>query len=225
MARREYNVKSDVFPSGLVFYAPMSQGDLTDHISGNSLVIANPNKVTWDSDNGMYRVQKDTKANEMYWSVDLTLNMEATAEQNYTMYCWAQRLNTNQFQNYPMFFIIGSYRQSDTFNPSCFSMKFEDTVARELVQAHITRKNGTVGNFITYHDDTLDNYYNENLASTTRHYCNNWVNDNWAKVAVNPQRHANDTNIAILVSNIMIFNRALSDSELIYLSTNFTNWL
>lgn len=235
MSKRHYNIEqggwNPLTDPTLIFYAPMSNGDLTDHISGNSLTMVNQSKVTWDSNVGMYRVQKETKANEMYWSVNLRYDAttnpygcQATSAQNYTMYCWGKRLSTSYY-NYPMFFIIGSYRSNTTFNPSCMSMRQENSTAREMIQAHITRKSDTVGNFMTYHNDTLDKFYDENLASNTRHYCNNWVTDNWERVGLNPYRDGNDSSIQIYVSNIMIFSRALTDDEIIFLSTNFTDWL
>jgi hypothetical protein len=55
--RREHNVEQsyvDWLKSlGCVVYLPLTEGDLQDKISGNTLVVNN-NRVTWDNNVGMY---------------------------------------------------------------------------------------------------------------------------------------------------------------------------
>lgn len=232
MARRHYNIESDNFPKGLIFYAPMNQGDLTDHISGNDLQGYDSNKVQWDSSVGMYKVIKQAQADEMNWNVNLLYNattnpngLQLIADQNYTVYAYCQRLTTTT-NNYPPYAILGTYATSDTFNPGLQSMRVEANIGtRELLLGRVYRRINRNTEWITIYNGAV-NIYNTEVNAGARHNPANWVQTNYTKVAVNPKRGQYDpANINIYISNIMIFNRALSDDELIFLSTNFTNWL
>lgn len=45
--------------SDLVFYAPLTNGDLTDHVSGTVATQDNNTTIEWDSDKGMYYLTSD----------------------------------------------------------------------------------------------------------------------------------------------------------------------
>lgn len=48
------------FPENLVFWAPLTQGDLSDHISGEVGVSSSGCSATWDSGEGMYLLSAAT---------------------------------------------------------------------------------------------------------------------------------------------------------------------
>ena len=57
--RREHLSSTRVLPDipfaeDCIFYAPLTQGDLTDHISSNTLTVLSPATCTWDSSKNMY---------------------------------------------------------------------------------------------------------------------------------------------------------------------------
>ena len=56
MKREHIFDKGDLPPfyEDLVFYAPLTEGDLSDHISGNTMSVLSPGGVAWDGNMGMY---------------------------------------------------------------------------------------------------------------------------------------------------------------------------
>lgn len=66
------NAPSVPFEEDLVFYAPLTQGDLTDHISGSTGVAVNDTRsdnLTWNSSVGAYIVHaRNYKENPIVWS-------------------------------------------------------------------------------------------------------------------------------------------------------------
>ena len=42
------------FEEDLIFYAPLTQGDLTDHVSGTTGQLLTDTTMTWDANKGMY---------------------------------------------------------------------------------------------------------------------------------------------------------------------------
>jgi len=235
MSKRHYNIEqggwNPLTDPTLIFYAPMSNGDLTDHISGNSLNMVNPSRVTWENSVGMYKVIKETQANEMYWNVNLRYDamtnpygIQAVNTQDYTLYCYCQRLSETYY-SYPPFFILGSYVSSTSWNPSLQSNRFDETGSREFLLGRCCVKQGGYYDTYSYYNNELCLIENEAISNTSLQYCSNWVNDNFVRVAVNPKRGSQDPNINIYISNLMIFSRALTDDEIIFLSNNFTDWL
>lgn len=64
MSRRHYKKLEQQplppFYENLVFWAPLTEGDLTDHISGASLVANQNASITWDSAEGAYKFDLPT---------------------------------------------------------------------------------------------------------------------------------------------------------------------
>lgn len=56
--KREHNINEIPFYENLIFYAPLSEGDLKDHVSGNSFVPKTGASVTYDSTKDMYLFNK-----------------------------------------------------------------------------------------------------------------------------------------------------------------------
>lgn len=101
MSRRCYSRNSEQLPpfaDNLVFWAPLTQGDLTDHISGASPTTDSRCTIDWDADKGMYLFSFDSGASinlataAQYAIQNVSLN-EATC------YIYAQTLR-RQGNNY-----------------------------------------------------------------------------------------------------------------------------
>lgn len=56
MSKREHYISQGGIPfqESLVFWAPLTENDLTDHISGSTLSVYSPGGLSWDSNEGMY---------------------------------------------------------------------------------------------------------------------------------------------------------------------------
>ena len=71
MSRRHY-VESGSAPANLIFYAPLNENDMTDHISGETLRTQSTN-VTWNSTYGMYDIQKSGMGGAYFQNLNLGL--------------------------------------------------------------------------------------------------------------------------------------------------------
>lgn len=78
--RREHHINR-LIPENCIFYAPLTQGDLTDHISGINASYGNhPNgSVEWDSNVGAYHFYKNGAGQACCWD-GLNLGFDLTAD-------------------------------------------------------------------------------------------------------------------------------------------------
>lgn len=82
MAKREHHTAQSYIEwlksLGCVFYAPLTNGDLTDHISGQPLVVTN-GTVTWDSVENAYKFYGPNTLNTYiaHWQ-NLNLNLDTS---------------------------------------------------------------------------------------------------------------------------------------------------
>lgn len=71
MSRRHY-VESGGAPANMIFYAPLTENDLTDHISGETL-RTNRTSVTWNTTHNMYDIQKSGAGSAYFQNLNLGL--------------------------------------------------------------------------------------------------------------------------------------------------------
>ena len=210
----------------LLFYAPMTQGDLTDHISNTDLQGYDNTKVVWDSTYNMYQVMKQSQADEMYWNVNLLYNattnpygMQLSSSQGYTIYVFCKR-ELVVSNNYPPYIIMGSYRLESTFSPSVASIGQEDNFSlRELLLGRAIVHD--IGGKTFYKDISnglVTNVHSEN--SSGRLNPQNWVTDNYSRIAINPKRGNEDPDMSIWVKTVLVYSRALTDNELRIINTS-----
>ena len=73
--RREHvldNISNIPFAEDLVFYAPLTEGDLTDHVNNLQGKVKTTASITWDSSVGMYLIdspQKNYLNGGIYWEL------------------------------------------------------------------------------------------------------------------------------------------------------------
>ena len=60
MSRREYKIDESNLPDGCILYAPLTESDITDHISGNSFVPFGIDSMAWNNSMQAWRFHKTT---------------------------------------------------------------------------------------------------------------------------------------------------------------------
>lgn len=87
--RRLLDINGIPFAEDLIFYAPLTQGDTTDHISGQDIHIRHAGALTWDNAEGAYKFSGSYAEfySQFYWSnLSLGLNVSSANTVEYTMY-------------------------------------------------------------------------------------------------------------------------------------------
>lgn len=216
--KREHKDIVEVVPfrESLVFYAPLTEGDLTDHVSGQSLVYPS-GRVVFDSERGMYLFSKMPKTNEIYFPVNL---YAAGIQQcRYTIFvdCQAQ---TYGYYNYPPYVVIGGYSDTTSWRPSVACIRDESNTTRGLrkKRAFVATKSATMApEYSAYYIDDAGVHYvfgENNLSLGSVIDPQNWTPIMKQRVSLNPKRDSNDTNYKVYLKDIRIYNRALSENEL-----------
>ena len=104
------NQEESVDPD-LIFFAPLNKGNLTDSISGTTLIVQN-NRVYYDDDKHMYYVVKNTPDN--YWPTHLLDYMSTSDKYTMVLDCIYP---TNSSLNLPMMLVIGGWDSGQTIKP------------------------------------------------------------------------------------------------------------
>lgn len=102
MKRQQHGLNNTPSPGGvpfaedLIFWAPLTEGDLTDHISGVTGEIQNGTTVTWDSSKGMYLIDT-TRVSSTTWSGGLWFpnSINLTKDTPFTIYIEAETSYSN----------------------------------------------------------------------------------------------------------------------------------
>lgn len=190
----------DVDPD-LIFYAPMTQGDLTDAISGASLNIYN-NHVYYDSSKGMYYVVKGTPDN--YWSTNLLNYMSTSDSYTVVLDCIYP---TNSPYNHPMMLTIGGWDNNNTYKPG-IARRVEETqglvkVRKAYIYDGTTSKFYLNGNFI----------FSE--AAPNLAHPSNWNSSNLCNRRITLGGLRNSADLGnFWCNNARIYKRALSPYEI-----------
>lgn len=224
MKREEYKSEQTLLDwlksMGCIFYAPFTYGDLTDHISGSTLVDPSGTSVEWDSTMQMYKFLKTAKSQEKYFPVNLLYNAQTNPRglqrletQDYTIVGYTMRTEITAY-GYPPYIVIGSYKDTADYIPSLASIREETD--RESARARFLRKS-SMTQHIGYCDNNAIGYFsNLAIASNSRAMLSNIQESMFSKVTINPKRDNNDPiTMNCYVKDAMIFNRALTDTELI----------
>lgn len=221
MARREYksmeqgggNLPDVPFAENLVFYAPLTEGDLTDHISGNTLNYnASLNPVFWDNEKKMYRFSKVAKPYEMYYNV----NLDGIVG-DYTIVCEYLPERTHTY-NYPTVLILGSYASSDVWRPGMYSLRNDLSGERALQRMRIwpySIETQTANMYMINGEGNVEYLCQYGVPSDTICAPHNWDNSNMCRtrVSINPKRDNNDT-YAVWIKDIRIYNRFFTQEEI-----------
>lgn len=92
--RQAHYVESGGAPANLIFYAPLTENDLTDHISGAGMLFTSTTH-TWNATHGMYEFKK-SGTGKAYWSgLDLGLPFTSSDYSNVECSCFFDYVMTN----------------------------------------------------------------------------------------------------------------------------------
>ena len=207
----EYSSGPDIpFSENCIFYAPLTQGDLTDHISGQSLIY-NSNKVTWDSTKGMYRFGAVKKANDMYFPVDIS---NSIPNNQYTILLDAQPISYGGYV-YPVFVCVGGYSDSSSTTAGAWRISLasmNQISSRSSRQYLSITINGNNGVYKSITNNTVRQYYTTTVGEGQ--WVQNWNSLMKSRIVINASRH--DSYIYdVVVKDIRIYNFCLTDSQLL----------
>lgn len=212
MARREYSKQQDggnlpqvPFSENLVFYAPLTEGDLTDHISGTSPTTDSNCTYQWDDSIGMYKIRAYSSNNgadfpsALKWSIP---SMNLTQGQALTLVIDVQEIYV--YGNYyaPMISVPSMSYQKAAYicNARYTNRQLLSTLHRYCVSC--SAFNGSDFSLKFYQDGVL-----KQSAAWGENYS---YNNNTVSVC---QLHTNNSEYQIYAKNVRVYNRELTASE------------
>lgn len=105
----------------LVFYAPLPQGDTTDHVSGNNVTINAAASLSWSSGDSAYLFNGspgyNLRSTMFYWPVSLGLFNSSTTAANacYTITSKVKIKTANDLSLIRCYPIVGYYADASTY--------------------------------------------------------------------------------------------------------------
>lgn len=209
------------FAEDLVFYAPLTQGDLTDHISGNSLVFTEGN-VVWDSEVGMYRFNLAEKSQESYFPCNIYA--EGLTAKPYTVFadCYPVKVLDDDYgaNNYPPFVVIGGYSDTEwsSWRPGVASSNSESNTTRWSRRKRVVMINAASPYQCGYVIDSAGNVTTIFAETSTSSITNpaSWPAIMKQRVAIRPCRDPNDNSFKrdAYIKDVRIYKRAFTPAEL-----------
>lgn len=196
------------FYENLVFWAPLTEGDLTDNVGGGSPTSDTGCTATWNAEKGMYLLNT-TGTNSslnaaLIWS-NLNLNIANTSQQ-YTI-TGVFEFVSKQGNDYSCYIACNNYHNQ---NLTC--VRFTNQDVRD---AGYTAPNTGIHRLTAIADNSggLKKYYRYTDASLVSNI------SNWSGFKSAPNSIAlcqllnNNTAMSIYAKDIRIYNRALSAAE------------
>lgn len=206
MSRRHY-IGSGSAPANLIFYAPLTENDMTDHISGEALHTQSTN-VTWNSTYGMYNIQKSGTGGAYFQNLNLGLPFTSSDFSQVSCTCVFDFILTNSSdKKYANLVGIGKGYYSSAASHR-FPLLYVNAIGTTInigVKYKIAwvLENST---FSLYVDDVLVPLTTPNLSDNFNYTeCNTYVSlatGNWS-----------GNNGGGCFGNIRIYDRALTVSE------------
>ena len=206
MDRRRLMYEDAGDPS-LIFYAPLTQNDFTDHISGVSLNAGPiPSRMSWDSTKQKYKVTKrgGSGTENLCWSgIDLTSITNA-----YTIVCDAQAETYSRY-NYPNIVTIYTFNNGTIWLPGVIGMDWESSSDKVTLRRRAIIVNGS-----SFGQYTAGYGIVANTNPSSNAFPQNWSSSWFTLLSLQDRRSSNEPNISCWVNNIRIYNRALTQSEI-----------
>ena len=212
------------FQENLIFHAPLTQGDLTDHISGSNLTVTSPATCTWDSSKEMYYFNASNMGyyNTMFrWfglSLGLINNASTTASLHFTV-SWYCIIDITSWTT-----VYGEYLWWSRWIPSMSYVKSQGNYSYAgFIDSsdYLGLKEGDYGRFtlvingssiLFYKDGTLVNTTNTNLSRGGSVYYNN-IDTNICIYYMYKRSTDHGHSGACHYKDIRVYNRSLSASE------------
>ena len=212
MARREYskqqgggNLPDVPFAENLVFYAPLTEGDLTEHISGTVPTQSQDSYCEWDETIGMYKLRAYSSKNgtdfpsALKWSIP---SMNLTQGQALTLVIDVKEIYV--YGNYyaPMISVPSMSQQGGAYicNARYINKQLLSTLHRYCISC--SAFNGSNFSLKWYQDGVL-----KQSGTWAQNYS---YNNNTVSVC---QLHTNNSEYQIYAKNVRVYNRELTASE------------
>lgn len=226
MSRRHTDiVTGEVLPEGCIFYAPLTQGDFKDHVSGATMIHnTNVGTVTWDATHNMYNFTQTNGQRNCcigYWNTDFAPYFQGLYSESYTMYA---RVVVTPSGGRPYLVGLGNFNTDSVYKPNLQCPSFggwsTNTPVTTPTGGAIGRR-GSDGYLLYWPKDFYDS---SQTATTSKGNPANWdktTNHCLDRVCVHLCRDNGYLNMTFLIQNLMVFNRYLDQSELTQLATQY----
>lgn len=212
MARREYskqqgggNLPDVPFAENLVFYAPLTEGDLTDHISGTLATTDSNCTYQWDDLIGMYKLKARSSQNgtnypsALKWSIP---SMNLTQGQALTLVIDVKEIHVNGNYYAPMISVPSMSQQGGAY--ICTARYVNNQLISTLHRYCVSCSAFNGSNF------TLK-WYKDGVLKQSGTWLHNYsYNNNTVSVC---QLHINNSEYQIYAKNVRVYNRELTASE------------
>ncbi|MBO7628674.1 MAG: hypothetical protein J6S87_01850 [Bacteroidales bacterium] len=194
------------FAENLIFYAPLTENDLTDHISGEAL-RTNSTNVTWNTTHNMYDIQKSGAGSAYFQNLNLGLPFTSSDYSQVSCTCVFDYIKTLTSDTLycNLVGLAKGYNNSGHRFP-LFFMKFVSPAITVNVKYQMawTLNNGVFKFYIDGNEVNLNSPYSA-ADSFDYNECNTYVSlaaGNWS-----------GNNGGGCFGNIRIYDRALTASE------------
>lgn len=208
MSRRNYK-KSEQEPlppfyENLVFWAPLTEGDLADHISGVSPTTDAGCSVTWDSDKGMYKLYAYDRIKSSL-KYDCLHNV-IPDNHDISIVIDVEEVSISNIYN----FIFGLPPYEYGANPYNYNMAY---LRHDRYNNSIT--NRLVGRLCVVYDDLILKFYKDSVLINTLDWSHqsSTVKTDIGNVRINQIPNNSGYSGTIYVKNARIYNRAFTAQE------------
>lgn len=200
------------FAENLVFWAPLTEGDLTDHISGVSPTTDAGCSVTWDANKGMYKLRCYSSSNYSYvaalhYVVGEIIDLNTLNRDGFTITLFMQEISYsgNHYSAYASanglkeVFGSGSVANDNAYMYVC-GARFSGTTVKQDNRITVVCNNQVI------------RYYYNGVLSLESGW--SFINDKSGIYSISVcQKHSNNTEMTIFAKDVRIYNRALTASE------------
>ena len=211
---QECEYQSIPFAENLVFYAPLTEGDLTDHISGKLPSTDSGCSVTWNSTYNMYQLycSSGNYMAALRW-VGLSLYEAGHNISTDGLTVTARMKFVSQSgNNYSAFYAcdslkdtFGQYNNNRAYLYVCNARFGTSGVGSDINRITTTLTRGGSQNLKFYKNSTLA----KSMSWATSDISATRAPDTLSLC----EMHTNNTNMTILISDVRVYNRVLSASE------------
>lgn len=204
------------FAENLVFYAPLTKGDLTDHVSGNNAELCTDTSnnaqtsIVWDYNYNMYRLF--TKGDNYAYNYPFALRWNVPnlfdTDKSYTIAVKMQVLQETS-NGYFAYFACSDFKK--TFNNRT-ETDYVYTYAHQSRNTKPTTLSWVICSLSRGADHTARWYLNSLLKTTRSPWC--------ASKTIKPdtialcQKHHNTTSCEMLAKDLIVYDRLLNQTEI-----------
>ena len=213
-ASQECEYQSIPFAENLVFYAPLTEGDLTDHISGKSPSTDSGCSVTWNSTYNMYQLYcygGDYRAALRWVGLSLYDTGHNIRTDGLTVTANIKFISQSG-NNYSAFYACDSLK--DTFGQYASNRAYLYLCNARFGTSGVGSDINRLTTALSYGGSNNLKFYKNSSLATSMNWGASEISASRAPDTLGLcERHTNNTNMTILISDVRVYNRVLSASE------------